>query len=63
MRRVAIVSGVRTPFAKAGTVFTSMSAIDLGRVCVSELVQRANLDPASVERHHFRHGDSLGAGS
>lgn len=48
MRRVAIVSGVRTPFAKAGTVFASMSAIDLGRVCVSELVQRASLDPASV---------------
>lgn len=48
-RRVAIVAGVRTPFAKAGTVFKSMSAIDLGKLCVTELLLRANVDPRAVE--------------
>ncbi len=49
MRRVAVVSGVRTPFAKAGTVFKSMSAIELGKLSVSELVERAALDPKTVD--------------
>src|SRR6185437_7069018 len=48
-RRVAIVAGLRTPFAKAGTVLKSMSAIELGRACVSELVERTNLDTAQVQ--------------
>jgi acetyl-CoA acyltransferase len=48
-RRVAIVAGLRTPFAKAGTVLKSLSAIELGRLCVAELVQRANLDGTEVD--------------
>src|SRR5579884_2227491 len=48
-RRVAIVAGLRTPFARAGTVLKSMSAIELGRACVSELLQRTNLDGATVD--------------
>ena len=48
-RRVAIVAGVRTPFAKAGTVFKSVSAIELGRRCVAELIQRTNLDGVEVD--------------
>jgi acetyl-CoA acyltransferase len=48
-RRVAIVAGLRTPFAKAGTVLKSMSAIELGRVCVTELVERNNLNGADVD--------------
>lgn len=48
-RRVAIVAGVRTPFARAGSVFKTMSAIDLGRTVVAELIQRANLDGKEVE--------------
>ncbi|HEX5438405.1 MAG TPA: acetyl-CoA C-acyltransferase FadI [Gemmatimonadaceae bacterium] len=47
-RRVAIVAGLRTPFAKAGTVLKSFTAIDLGRLCVAELVERANLDGEEV---------------
>lgn len=42
-RRVAIVDGVRTPFARSGTVLKSLSAIDLGRLCVAELLQRTSL--------------------
>ncbi|MEP6492604.1 MAG: acetyl-CoA C-acyltransferase FadI [bacterium] len=48
-RRVAIVAGVRTPFARAGTVFKDISAIELGKRCVAELIQRTNLDGQLVE--------------
>src|SRR5256714_11176300 len=48
-RRVAIVAGVRTPFAKAGTALKSISAIDLGKLCVAELLQRTNLDGREVD--------------
>src|ERR1043165_503365 len=48
-RRVAIIAGVRTPFARAGTAFKDMSAIELGKRCVAELIQRTNLDGDLVE--------------
>ena len=49
LRRVAIVTGVRTPFSRAGTLYKSLSAIDLGRLCVAELMQRTNLNAADVD--------------
>ncbi|HET8770890.1 MAG TPA: acetyl-CoA C-acyltransferase FadI [Gemmatimonadaceae bacterium] len=48
-KRVAIVAGVRTPFAKAGTTLRSLSAIELGKLAVSELVHRSDVDPAAVD--------------
>jgi acetyl-CoA acyltransferase len=48
-RRVAIVKGLRTPFVKAGGVFGQLTALDLGRMVVQELVQRAELDPRVVD--------------
>ena len=48
-RRVAIVAGVRTPFAKAGTALKGFSAIELGKLAVAELIQRANLDGKNVD--------------
>ncbi len=48
-RRVAIIEGVRTPFARAGTTLRHLSAIDLGKIAVGELIQRTSLDPASVD--------------
>ena len=48
-RRVAIVAGIRTPFARAGTVLKSLSAIELGRLCVAELIQRTGLDGQDVD--------------
>jgi acetyl-CoA acyltransferase len=48
-RRVAIVAGVRTPFTRAGSVFKSMSAIDLGRTVVAELIQRSNIEGKDVD--------------
>ncbi len=48
-RRVAIIDGVRTPFAKAGTTLRALSAIDLGKIAVSELIHRTDLDPAMID--------------
>jgi acetyl-CoA acyltransferase len=48
-RRVAIVAGLRTPFARAGTVLKSLSAIELGRLCVAELIQRTGIDGNDVD--------------
>lgn len=49
LRRVAIVRGLRTPFAKANGLFGKLTALDLGKTVVSELIARANLDPREVE--------------
>jgi acetyl-CoA acyltransferase len=48
-RRVAVVAGVRTPFARSGTALKEYTAIDLGRLAVGELVQRTNLEGAAVD--------------
>ncbi|MEO7217285.1 MAG: acetyl-CoA C-acyltransferase FadI [Gemmatimonadaceae bacterium] len=48
-RRVAVVAGVRTPFTRAGTLFKKLSAIELGKLCVAELLQRTNLNGRDVE--------------
>ena len=48
-RRVAIIAGVRTPFAKAGTTLKALGAIELGKIVVSELVHRSDLDPATLD--------------
>jgi acetyl-CoA acyltransferase len=48
-RRVAIVEGCRTPFAKSGTVFRNMTAVELGKVSVRELIARAELDPREID--------------
>ena len=48
-RRVAIVAGVRTPFAKSGTALKNLSAIELGKLCVAELLQRTELSGKEVD--------------
>lgn len=48
--RIAIVAGLRTPFAKQATEFHGVSALDLGKLVVNELLIRAELDPALVEQ-------------
>ncbi len=52
-RRVAIVEGCRTPFARAGTDFKALSAIDLGKVAVRELISRTDLDVQEIEHLVF----------
>jgi acetyl-CoA acyltransferase len=48
-RRVAIVAGLRTPFTKSGTTFRALSAQELGKFVVAELVQRTSLEPKDVD--------------
>ncbi|QQR42709.1 acetyl-CoA C-acyltransferase FadI [Myxococcus xanthus] len=52
-RRVAIVRGLRTPFVKAGSVFSGLTALDLGRLVVQELVQKTDLDPNVIDQVVF----------
>jgi acetyl-CoA acyltransferase len=47
--RVAVIRGLRTPFAKSGTVYARLSALDLGKLVVAELVQRSGIDPNSIQ--------------
>ena len=48
-RRVAIMNGCRTPFAKSGTVFKDLTAIDLGTLAVRELMNRAELEGGEID--------------
>jgi len=48
-RRVAVIAGVRTPFAKAGTTLKRLTAIELGKLCVAELLQRTELEGDQVD--------------
>ena len=49
MERTAVVSGVRTPFVKAGTVFSGLSMQELGAAALKALVARSGIDPATVD--------------
>ncbi len=48
-RKVAIVAGLRTPFAKMGTAYRQLSALDLGAMVVQELMQRSALSPKELD--------------
>ena len=52
-RRVAIVAGVRTPFAKSGTLFRDVSAVALARHAAKELLYRTELSGAEVDEIVF----------
>ncbi|HLG18613.1 MAG TPA: thiolase family protein [Bdellovibrionota bacterium] len=49
MTRVAIVDGIRTPFVKAGDRLSRMGAQELGRIAVRELLEKTDIDPATVD--------------
>jgi acetyl-CoA acyltransferase len=51
--RVAVVRGLRTPFAKSGTHYAHLTALELGKIVVAELVQRSGIDPSSVQEIVF----------
>ncbi len=48
-QRVAIIRGVRTPFAKSGTLYARLTALDLGKFAVTELIERSGIDPKEVQ--------------
>ena len=49
-RKVAIVAGLRTPFAKQSTAYRDLSALDLGKLVVAELLQRISIDPSEIQQ-------------
>ncbi|MAT98331.1 MAG: acetyl-CoA C-acyltransferase FadI [Anaerolineaceae bacterium] len=49
-RRVAIVAGLRTPFAKQGTAFKDLTALDLGQLVCAELLERTEIDPEEIDQ-------------
>ena len=46
---IYIVDGVRTPFAKAGTILAGIEAVDLGKSVVRFLVARTGIDASKIE--------------
>ena len=51
--RIAIVSGLRTPFAKQATYFHHVSALDLGKLVVNEMLERLNFDRNEIDQLVF----------
>ncbi|MGX9462610.1 acetyl-CoA C-acyltransferase FadI [Shewanella sp. A14] len=51
--RIAIVAGLRTPFAKQATAFHGVSALDMGKMVVNELLSRSEIDPQLIEQLVF----------
>jgi len=49
-KRVAIVAGLRTPFAKQWSAYREVSALDLANIVVAELLQRVELDPKEIQQ-------------
>ena len=47
--KTAIIAGCRTPFVRSGTHFSRLTAIDLGRHAVNELLARSEVPPDAVD--------------
>lgn len=48
--KTAVVAGCRTPFTRAGTHFVRLTAIELGRHAVTELLARTRIEPGLVDQ-------------
>ncbi|SUG82387.1 3-ketoacyl-CoA thiolase [Salmonella enterica subsp. enterica] len=51
--RIAIVSGLRTPFARQATAFHGIPAVDLGKMVVGELLARSEIPADAIEQLVF----------
>jgi acetyl-CoA acyltransferase len=51
--RIAIVDGLRTPFAKQATAYHGIPAVDLGKIVVSELLAKSGIDPKIIDQLVF----------
>jgi acetyl-CoA acyltransferase len=49
MKRVALVAGIRTPFARSGTSYDDITAVELGGMAVKELVARYEVDGGAID--------------
>ena len=48
-RRAAVIAGIRTPFAKSGTVLRDVPAVDLARYAARDLLLRTGIDGAEID--------------
>jgi acetyl-CoA acetyltransferase family protein len=53
LRDVVIVDGLRTPYARAGTLLKDVPAQELARIVTTELLARTGLDPAELDHVIF----------
>jgi acetyl-CoA acyltransferase len=51
--RIAIVSGLRTPFAKQATAFHHVPALDMGKLVVNEMLERLNFNKSEIDQLVF----------
>lgn len=51
--RIAIVAGLRLPFAKQATAYHNIPAVDLGKMVVRELVIRSGIDSQLIDQVVF----------
>ncbi|QUJ66663.1 acetyl-CoA C-acyltransferase FadI [Photobacterium sp. GJ3] len=51
--RIAVVTGLRTPFARQATAFNGVPALDMGKMVVNEMLQKIDFDPALIEQVVF----------
>lgn len=51
--RIAIVTGLRTPFARQATAFHGVPAIDLGKMVVGEMLARSDIPAEVIEQLVF----------
>lgn len=51
--RIAIIDGLRTPFARIATHYRDLSAIDLGVMVVNEIMQRNHLKASDIDQLVF----------
>lgn len=49
MKEVVVVKGLRTPFARPGTVFKDLSAYELGKIVLRELLEQLELPPGEID--------------
>ena len=53
LARIAIVAGLRTPFAKQMTAYTDLPALALGKLVVAELLQRSDIPASMIQQVVF----------
>ncbi len=49
MKDVVIINGHRTPYAKSGTIFKDIHAVDLGAAIVKEVIARTGIDVERID--------------
>ncbi len=59
--RIAIVTGLRTPFARQATAFHGVPAIDLGKMVVGEMLARSDIPAEVIEQLVFGRGADAGS--